>query len=175
MQDRRQMRTFTLAGKTSRALDDLLSEGAESLRIQVLLANTQQPPKPTTELDKYGLLPEDYEYLYTLLPSNKLPRSLHGDTFLMNLTACTEKLGLGGVVFNTRVIREMNARIKMRSRVPKPVVNISRVTDALIELGLSTLQERVSIREGAERSTRKNAGKSSNKLSIAQGSTSIAV
>jgi hypothetical protein len=161
------MRAFTLARTTSEAINNLLAASSpEQLRILLPeeIATAELPP-----LDSMGLLPEDYGPLYALLPKKTNPyvgREPTGQVFMLHFNHCCNETSSS---LADDVLRALNARIKyrrMESRKKRPPVriNVSRITDALINLGLSTLQERVTASEIVEGSPRSDAGKSQDKL-----------
>lgn len=159
---RRHLRTFTLSEALSITLDQLAEESLEDPRLKLLLPRDKAP-----SLDTQGLSAKDYEDLYRLLPSKtpniKLPRTTDARTFAQHHTQC----GQDNTFLYTKVLREMNRRINLNKHAVKPpLVNASRVADALMELGLAALTERVSTVERVEGSARKNAGEGKNKLPL---------
>ncbi len=137
---RRMMRAFTLSAEVSQNLDDLTVAVSKDEELRTLLFASEAP------LDRYRLAPEDYAYLYTLLPPQtpnaKVGRALNFNVFNIHLSACAEL----HPDLSARAVREMNARIQANK---PPPMNASRVADALLRRAMADVYAREDRHEGS--------------------------
>lgn len=145
---RRHIRTFSLDALLSETIDDLEKEGARSTLVLYLL----QQITPQIQLDKFGLTQQDYEELVELYPTvvavkdqfigkfdPKKPNP--GHFYVMHLNRYTNNAG----PLAAQVTKEMNRRIRVHKLSKTPLINISRIVDALISLGLKTAREAMAL------------------------------
>lgn len=170
---RRVMRSFTLSSETSDALDRLMETPPEREVLSTLLQTTNS----IVTLDENSLSKADYTHFYSLLPRTTPGTDVKGLTrdpvytvFSAHLSRCSEvNPGL-----MPKVLREMNARIRLNKRIKEPPINVSRIVDAILLPAIVKLYEGDRKSEAATGS-RSYAKESRNKLSIRAGRKDAAV
>jgi hypothetical protein len=180
-----QVSTLILGGPESASLRCLLGEAP---RTQNLELPAQQP-----QLDDKDLLVSDYQALYAKINVSLTPEVLHklssgvviySEPPALNWTDFlkhfrrVQDVPLSRLVHedikarrqaNKKLLRKfLTNALKVQKPKPEPIVavNASRVYDALVRLGLETLEERVhELGAESQRGKAKDVGQSSNKLS----------
>lgn len=197
----RYVRSFTLDIATTNAVDKLMEEHMQHL--VVLLPPEITPSNhPDIITDQFGLCPNDYEKLYAaagISRDAKVAWRIKGKDFYHPIPELTwvdfqkhYRVAYHAVAPETPVndavvqllikeLRRLNrssARAQAHSHLDasKRPVSTSRVVDALINLGLETLKERVaSLNVDAAGSKSQDAGKGQNKLSVTKRRKAVAV
>lgn len=161
----RQMRAFSFDVEVMVNVDNLVAQAADSIELQTLFV-----AKPASEgADTHFLHPADYEYIYSLLKTPpKDPkrwdthRSERRFPVWENLQVAVNKEAdkdrLQKIIVSCQKSNRGGAASARR--------NASRIMEALVNLGLEALKEKVARLE-SERSKRTNGGESKNKLSVA--------
>lgn len=169
------MRAYTLGQTTIEAVGNLTLEPQTSPHIQLLLPEAFQTPthQPTDHpLDDQCLTPADYTEFYAMLPPPRKARSPLGwdaekrEPNWKSLTAALRRHQNSEALAALIALRQRSNRRKQGAppAPPKPApINASRIVDALILLGLETLNERVTHLE-FEGSKKRDAGQGGDKL-----------
>lgn len=163
---RRQVRTFTLDLGLSQRLDELLEQ------------ETKQPGSLAlgieSDLDVNFLSVKDYQELYGLMPTGagmtKLPREPVHRVFMLHF----DQYRMDDPITSKRLFKAYNETVRLNRSCRIPA-NSSRLVEAIIKLGLKTLEERKLAGEGVERSKGRNAEEGGNKLSNGKGRKAITV
>lgn len=164
--DRRHMRAFTLSVRASTGVDETAAQGADSLVAKALFSCFNEP------LDRHFLSKSDYLEMYENLPKrassslSKLEREPVNNVFLLHLHACAG----GDSILMDSLLADYNRRVQAnkRSAAVSSRINVSRVADALILLGLATLEERVRELEVSKGSARRDASQDKDKLPLSK-------
>jgi hypothetical protein len=172
------MKAFTLDLEVISALEQLRDSPPDCPHLQLIKRILYGERRTENEevLDDDDMFPSDYEEMYAQLrpepkphpTMNAVAAKLWKTKRLPNLKALYAAGFAEGPVFYATFHSEVKQRQRANKRrltrcVPGEPLNASRITEAIISLGLEALQERVA-RLGSAGSKRKNVGESQDKL-----------
>lgn len=151
-------RAFSLSLGVQARLERL-SAGARKHLVRTYLvpgpSATQRAPTPVPPLDDAGILPEEYPDLLVLMQYAAPVKSYAEFKSVVEARAANVP---GLDVFNTalrkarvrsrRVVRQIeraNARLNRKAFAHAPILSQSRIVDALLDLAITTLEERAAV------------------------------